>query len=454
MMNLGRDGARPLLPASALVAGAAAFFVTTLFLLAQPAVLTQYVGSPRLIALTHAFTLGFVTLVYAGTLQQLPAVMFVTKLQWPRLGYATLTTLAVGATVLVIGFGTGMRPALLASGGSLVCLALGATLVQLLLTARTRPPRDAASRALITAAAYLFITVVLGLALAAIRASPGLAAALGYPAALHQYVGLLGAFLLGIGGAGQKLLSMFALSKGGPAWRLRVMTYLVHLAVLSLLLGLLGIGSDLATGLALLALVTASALQVLEVIELLRRRLRRRLEAPVGRYVIAHAFLVVAGLLLVFGYLEAATAAFLLGFVGLAVSGMLVKILSFLTWTAAYAAPTSPPSRLVTAVTSSPTVGKAPARPPSPPPLLRDLLRPELEPVTTWGLAGGTVATVVAMVTAWPPAAGGAALLLALGALAQLTQVVHIVIKVNRASVAPARAGADQRVTGEREATS
>jgi len=447
MLNTDRDGAPPHLPASALVAAAAALFAATLYLAAQPQVLTGYVGAPRLIALTHAFTLGFVTLVYAGTLQQLPAVMFVTRLVWPRLGYATLSTLVLGAALLVGGFGAGMRPVLLAAGGTLVCLALGATLVQLVLTALTRPPRDAASRALITAVVYLFISVALGLALAAVRASPALAASLGYHTALHQYVGMFGAFLLGIGGSGQKLLSMFALSKGGPAWRLRVMAYLVHVCVVSLLIGVAGFAGSLMTWLSLAALAAAGALQVWEVAALLQRRLRRRLEAPVRRYVIAHAFLPAAGVLLLFGQRDAATAAFLLGFVGLAVSGMLVKILSFLTWTAAYAAPVSAP-----ASRTAPHQG-VPARRPSPPPLLRDLLRPELEPITTWGLAGGTVAVVLAMLGGWKLAASGAALLLAVGALAQLAQVVHIVVKVNQAHrVVPALAGG--HAVQEREATS
>jgi hypothetical protein len=442
-MNAGRDAVRPLLPASAIVAGAAALFATTLFLMAQPAVLTQHVGSPRLIALTHGFTLGFVTLVYLGTLQQLPAVMFVTRLVWPRLGYATLATFAAGAAVLVFGFGSGMRTVLLATGGTLVCLALGLALLQLLLTARTRPPRDAASRALITAVVYLFVTVVLGLALAAVRARPALAGTLGYDASFHQYVGLLGAFLLGIAGAGQKLLSMFALSKGGPAWRLRVMAYLVHASVLSLVLGAVVqrtvAGNAASAGawlssLAVLALAGAAALQVWEVFAVLARRLRKRLEAPVRRYVIAHAFLPVSGVLVLVGQREAATAAFLLGFVGLAVSGMLVKILSFLTWTAAYAPPFAPHSaQRAAGAPGGPSTTTTTARQPSPPPLLRDLLRPELEPVTTWGLAGGTVAAVVAMLGAWPPAATGAALLLAVGALAQVAQVVHIVIAVSRA---------------------
>src|SRR5690606_37377440 len=88
---------------------------------------------------------------------------------------------------------------------------------------------------------------------------------------------------------------------------------------------------------ALAGIVVAAGLQLWEVKALLDRRLRKRLEAPVQRFVGAHLFLPLAGLLLLFGYQSAAAAAFLLGFVGLAVSGMLVKILSFLTWTSVYA---------------------------------------------------------------------------------------------------------------------
>src|SRR5690606_17880555 len=83
----------------------------------------------------------------------------------------------------------------------------------------------------------------------------------------------------------------------------------------------------------------------------------------------------VAGLLLAAGLREAATVALLLGFVGLAVSGMLVKILSFLTWTRAF--------------------GSAAGRP-GPAPLLRDLTRARLEPVITVGLGFGALAATAA----------------------------------------------------------
>ena len=66
-------GAHPLLPVTALLGGAVALVAGAVWLLAEPAALSGHLGSPTAVALTHAFTLLYVTLVYVGTLQQLPA---------------------------------------------------------------------------------------------------------------------------------------------------------------------------------------------------------------------------------------------------------------------------------------------------------------------------------------------------------------------------------------------
>ena len=86
-------GAHPLVPVSALLGGALALAFGAAWLLADPGALAGYLGSPRAGALTHLFTLLHVTLVYAGTLQQLPAVLLVADLAWKRLGYVALPLL-------------------------------------------------------------------------------------------------------------------------------------------------------------------------------------------------------------------------------------------------------------------------------------------------------------------------------------------------------------------------
>ena len=408
-------GAHPLLPVTALLGGAVALVAGAVWLLAEPAALSGHLGSPTAVALTHAFTLLYVTLVYVGTLQQLPAVLLVTDLAWKRLGAVALPLLVAGAAALVWGFAAGFRPAALALGGLGVTAALALVAAQTLRTARDSPPRDPASRGLVTAVCYLALTVALGTTLAASRSSPALAGALGYPAALHQTTGLIGAFLLGIAASGHKLLAMFALSKGGATWRVTAVTWCVHacfaataLAAAAPLAGWPPAAARVAQAVAVVALSFAGALQFVEVGALLRRRLRKRLEAPVERYVLAHAFLPVAGLLLAAGLREAATVALLLGFVGLAVSGMLVMILSFLTWTRAF--------------------GSAAGRP-GPAPLLRDLTRARLEPVITVGLGFGALAATAAVAAASTTLAALAASALLVGAVAQLWQTGTVVAR-------------------------
>lgn len=399
----GRADPPAALPLGALLVGTLALAAGAAALATRPAVLASAAPTPAFLALTHAVTLGYVALLFAGTLQQLLSVLLVTRLAWPRLGTVTLPALAAGSAAVVGGFARGFEPGLLAAGGTLVTLALGATALQAVRTLAGASRRDAAARGLVAAAAYLALTAALGFLLATAPHLPPLARLLGYPVGLHLAVGLYGAFLLGIAAAGQRLLAMFALAKRTHAVRLRTLTGLVHAAIVAELLTAFAHVPlhGVATGL----LAAAGALQLWEVTALLRVRLRRRLEPPVQRYLLAHAFLPLAGVLALTGHRPGAGIALLLGFVVLAVSGMQVKIASFLTWQGRYAA----------------RGGAARA------PLLRDMLLPGLEPLTTVGLGAGAAAAALAASLRSEPWANAAAVLLAIGAWAQLIQTLAIV---------------------------
>src|SRR5690606_21430382 len=116
-------------------------------------------------------------------------------------------------------------------------------------------------------------------------------------------------------------------------------------------------------------------------------------------------------------------------------SGMLVKILSFLTWTSVYA-----------------RRGRR-----EQPPLLRDLVVPWLEPLITWGLALGALAATAAIGAGYQPAALIAAGALVIGAAAQLAQVVVIVqrtlfgVRRGPRAVVPPGAASKDREQGVKE---
>src|SRR5690606_28249209 len=149
----GAKGAPPALPIAALLAGAAALLAGAGWLAFAPRALLGAVNAPSLVGLTHVFTLGFVGLVFAGTLQQLPAVMLVTDLAWPRLGLVALPLLLAGAGSVVAGFAAGFAPLPLALGGAVVSLAWLLLLAQLVATALRRWPKDAAGQALVASVA-------------------------------------------------------------------------------------------------------------------------------------------------------------------------------------------------------------------------------------------------------------------------------------------------------------
>lgn len=410
---LGRPAgvaATPALPISALLGAASALAVGSSLWLANPQAVTVAPALPLPVALTHAFTLGFVSLAFAGTLQQLPPVLLNTDLAWPRSGLFTVPLLAFGVAALVTGFSAGFAPTLLIAGGAGVVVAWTVLLAQLLLTWRGARLRNEGGAALVTAICYLWLTVVVGLLLASARSRPEVVGVVGYPRDLHLQLGMFGAFLLGVAGAGQKLLAMFALSKGGSAWRLRALTATVHLLVAAEIARAF-LRLDL-WPLAPALLVAAGTLQGLEVVAILRRRLRRRLEAPVGRYVLAHAFLPVAGVLLLLGAPVPAAIAFLLGFVGLVLSGMAVKIVAFLSWTAAFAGAAA---------------GAAPAAR-RPAPLLKDMPKAALEPLITLGLALGATLAVAAALTGNLKLAQLGAACYTVGALSLVAQLAHVVL--------------------------
>ncbi len=423
----GVTAAPTVLPVTALLLSSAALAAGALAWLLGPEVLIQPLALPRAVALTHAFTLGFVGLAFAGTLQQLPPVLLNTNLAWPRSGVLALPLTALGVALLVLGFARGFAAAPLMAGGIAVVVGWTALLAQLVKTARSARIRNESGAALVTAVTYLWLTVVVGLLLASARSRPEIVGAIGYPRDLHLQLGMLGAFLLGIAGAGQRLLSMFALAKGGAGWRVRAMILGVHLLIASeLASAFLRLELD---PLPLVLLVAVGALQLLEVAAILGRRLRRRLEPPVMRFVLAHAFLPAAAALLLAGAAEAAGVAFLLGFVGLSVSGMAVKIVGFLSWTAAFA--------------SAPQPGAQPARRAQDrvaAPLLRDMAHAALEPAITSGLVLGAALGALAVATgsALLSQLGAAAYLIgAFGLLAQLSHVVLVARGVIRVGAAP-----------------
>lgn len=297
--------------------------------------------TPRAAAVTHCFTLGWITTSIFGALYQIFPVALGVGARSTPLGHRTFWTLQAGIVLLVAGAWT-WNPDLLGPGWLLVFLAVLALRINVVAPGRTsrRAPQV---WAYVTAA-----TISLVLALAVAGVSIGTFAGwwrsdrLGVLTA-HVHLAAVGFATLTAIGVGGKLLPMFLYARDLPAWPLRWIGPLVGGGVLLFSASAL-IGPAGAVGVAGRAGGVAMAAGLGLYLGTAPLYFRRGVRSPGPGLVLAaaaHAFLllaVVLGLwLLIRSEPEprAVTAygvAGLIGWLTLFVAGVYHRILPFLTW--------------------------------------------------------------------------------------------------------------------------
>ena len=314
------------------------FAAALLIVLSPDALASRW--TPQALALTHALTLGFLAMVMLGALMQMLPVVAGSPLPAPHLvAWFSHIALMLGTAALMNGFLTaepaafGVGMALL-GGGLLVFLAAAAGSL-------ARAVGSATVNGIRLAVTSLAITLLLGLALALLRAGwwspPAVEAAI----AAHVVFGLLGWVLLLVIGVAYQVVPMFQITPPYPPRLARWLTgtlfalLLFHSAI-PLLPAAAGrlVDAGLAGGILLFALAT------------LRLQARRRRKLPdvtldywrlgmasliacVAAWLVAWLFPVWADSDL---YPLLQGVLFLGGFAVSVVNGMLYKIVPFLAW--------------------------------------------------------------------------------------------------------------------------
>jgi hypothetical protein len=186
--------------------------------------------SPRVVAVTHLFTLGWITLSMFGALYQFLPVALGEGIRWPVVAHVTFGVFVAGLGPFVVGLAAGL-PFLLVSGAALFgmgvllfCGNMAATL------ARSRR-RDVTWWSLVAAVLYLFLAAALGLALAGNLPWGFLGADRWTAFGVHVHVALGGWILMVVIGVAHRLLPMFLLSHGSDERWSRAAAALVVLGV-------------------------------------------------------------------------------------------------------------------------------------------------------------------------------------------------------------------------------
>jgi hypothetical protein len=367
---------------------------------------------PRVAAVAHLFTLGWITTAIMGALYQFLPVALGTPIRSVRLAGATGVAYAVGLALFLAGLTGGSGAAMLA-GAVVFGVALLGFAGNLAATLWRAPERGFTWWCLAAAGVFLVATVVLGASLTANLRWGHLGAARFSAVGVHVHVAAAGWVMLVILGVGRHLLPMFLLSHGASERPGKAAAVLLAAGAGVLLLfhhGLVpavrwGVGAMLAAGAA--AFIVQAALYF-------RARRKPRLDAGMRLAGAGVALLVatvaIGAPLLARGLADPrlATAygvALIPGALGLFVAGHVYKIVPFLAWFHRY----------------GPRVGKGPV------PRVADLYDARTAAVAGALLASGAAGLVGGVLAGSATVAGVAGSAYAAGAVllaAQMTETV------------------------------
>ncbi|MGH7367753.1 MAG: hypothetical protein ACREKQ_02590 [Candidatus Rokuibacteriota bacterium] len=372
--------------------------------------LTGHYYHPRLLALTHTVTLGWVTLAIMGASYQLVPVVLERPIWSERLARWQLAILGVAVTGMVAHFYLGTWAGLAGAAG-LLAVGVALHLLNVGMSLRDFTQWTFTARLVVLGYGGLALTTLFGLILAVNRLWPFLPGQFFPTLHAHVQLALLGWVTPMIFGVAARVYPMFLLAPAPRRWESLLQLWGLALGVPSVVLGLIGVPGLLVLG--ALAVAAAAGAHAAWVVEMTRGRKRPGLDWGLRFALTATAFLLpaaVLGVALAADRLSGPRAALayavvvLGGWMSLTITGMMLKIVPFLVWFRAY----------------SSRAGREPV------PTLAQLSCPRAEGLAYALLTGGVVllaAAVLAGDAAW---IRGAGVVLALGALAFTAALVRV----------------------------
>jgi hypothetical protein len=390
------------LPLSYLGAAAVAFIVAAFGVVWLAPELSGHYYHPRIVALAHAITLGWITLTVMGASYQLIPIVLQRPIWSERLGRWQFWILLLGITGMVGHFYLGTWPGLL-SGAALLALGAFAHLLNVGLSLYGFRQWDFTARLIVLGYTGLALTVMLGLALGADHIWTFLPGQFFHRLQAHFHLALLGWVTPMVFGVAARVYPMFLLAPEATGWPARLQLWGLALGVPAVVIGLLGMPMLVRPG--AVAVAVAAMGHAVWVARMVRQRKRPALDWGLRFALTGTGFLLPAtGLGLGFAFdlisgphLALAYAVLALGgWVSLTIAGIMLKIVSFLVWYEVY----------------SPQAGKCPV------PTLPQLAWRAGERAAYALLSSGMILLPMAVAsgdTAWISAAG---VVLSLGAIA------------------------------------
>lgn len=322
--------------------GIFSFFILNLLLVLNYNTFTGYHFQPKILALTHIATLGWITMVIFGALFQLIPVILQVKLFSEKLAEIQFWIFALGVLMLVYSFWFFLLGDPMTIAASLINLAVIIFLINIIATLTKVKEWNITATYLSAALFYLFVTAVFGLLLAINLGHPFFEVNhltyLGY----HANIAIVGWVTMVIMGVTFKLIPMFTLSHDFSTFSGKLAFVFVNLGLAGLLIILHLPENKIYFLVSAFMIVTGIFFFIFQVYIIFKKRIRKKLDSALRFTFTAYLILGITTLFglsflffdytkitsitLVYGYLV------FIGFISMLIVGQMYKILPFLTW--------------------------------------------------------------------------------------------------------------------------
>ena len=331
----------------------ATYFITSLIFFVAGVFLTfinfrdfqGFYFQPHILAITHALALGWITMIISGAMYQLIPVVFRVRVFSISLAYVQYFALTLGAIGMIFSFYAFNIGSGFVTHAAAAYLGIVIFVFNIFATFTRVKEWNITALYLLTAMVFLFIAVSVGLILVLNLQFGFLMINHLEILKVHAHIAIVGFVTMVIFGATYQLIPMFSLSYDFSRWS-------GWLAYFLIVLGLVAYGVSITFGdntkLAdMFSLVMAAGIFafLVQVAIILKKRVRRKLDAGLTQTVVSFVYLGLASLIVVMSILSnpwgeiptsniALAAGFFIfyGYIGSLILGQMLKIGPFLVW--------------------------------------------------------------------------------------------------------------------------
>jgi hypothetical protein len=331
------------------ITAALSFFVICILIFASSKAFIGHYFHPKLLAITHITTLGWISIVIVGSLYQLAPVITNTNLYSIKLAIFTYACIVIGTMLLAISFWFFDIGHLIQTASIILLIGITAFLINIYLTTQQSKEKSIEADFIVASIFWFWLTAFLGTVLAFNFRYAFLSKEHLYFLKIHAHIGLLGWFLCLIIGVASKLIPMFLISGKLNSKLLNYSFYFLNIGLVGFTIDSLFFNGAERSFIYISLIIISVVSFIIYLKQAYTKRLKKSLDIGLKHSYIAFIFIaipILLWLILKFKIIQdtkiqdqlsiAIAFSLMFGFIGLLILGQTFKNLSFIVWLKKY----------------------------------------------------------------------------------------------------------------------